>query len=282
MFVCAGADHGSSCWLECVRLHRHALYMPRPRPGTVLCNNAQVACVLEMTEQQLLDTLPPSLQAAAAAASSLKLQQRAQHVFSEAQRVLQCVAVCNTDSLTDADKLAQLGELMNASHTSCAALYECSCAELDKLVDTARAAGAIGARLTGRPAGVRLCRACTAGPTCTPLTLCAHTYACLGAWAQVPAGEAARCRWCGRRTRPSSLRSCASPTSCRWWLLVWSRRRSCRSACLPPSHPAAQQSCSSAWQRSQRPQHKRRKDMRQQQSLLLSSVAGGRDKPMAD
>ena len=44
---------------------------------------------------------------------------------------------------------AELGVYMNGSHESCRALYECSCPELDELVDAFRAAGAHGARLTG-------------------------------------------------------------------------------------------------------------------------------------
>jgi N-acetylgalactosamine kinase len=109
---------------------------------------AQVADALQLSQQQLLDLLPPSLQEAAAAAA-LKLQDRALHVLQEASRVRACVSLCSTASLSDADKLQQLGALMNASHASCAGLYECSCEELDKLVDAARAAGALGARLTG-------------------------------------------------------------------------------------------------------------------------------------
>jgi galactokinase len=38
---------------------------------------------------------------------------------------------------------------MDASHASCAKLYECSCPELDALVKVAKGAGAIGSRLTG-------------------------------------------------------------------------------------------------------------------------------------
>ena len=38
---------------------------------------------------------------------------------------------------------------MNASHASLRDDYEVSCRELDLVVDTARAAGALGARMTG-------------------------------------------------------------------------------------------------------------------------------------
>jgi galactokinase/mevalonate kinase-like predicted kinase len=58
-------------------------------------------------------------------------------------------------------KLQQLGELLNASHTSCSQLYQCSCEELDTLVGVARTAGALGARLTGGGAArLRTVHAC--------------------------------------------------------------------------------------------------------------------------
>jgi hypothetical protein len=53
------------------------------------------------------------------------------------------------DRSEGADALGRLGKLMDQSHDSCARLYECSCPELDALVAVAKAAGAIGARLTG-------------------------------------------------------------------------------------------------------------------------------------
>lgn len=43
----------------------------------------------------------------------------------------------------------QFAALMNASHASCAQLFECSCAELDAMVEACRRAGFAGARLTG-------------------------------------------------------------------------------------------------------------------------------------
>eukprot|EP00879_Flechtneria_rotunda_P021739 GHRR01022923.1.p1 GENE.GHRR01022923.1~~GHRR01022923.1.p1 ORF type:complete len:434 (+),score=135.31 GHRR01022923.1:308-1609(+) len=77
-----------------------------------------------------------------------RLRDRALHVYSEAGRVYAFRNVCESNATTE-EKLAALGKLMDASHSSCAGLYECSCDELDRLVELARKAGALGARLTG-------------------------------------------------------------------------------------------------------------------------------------
>ncbi|XP_074150562.1 N-acetylgalactosamine kinase [Sminthopsis crassicaudata] len=75
-----------------------------------------------------------------------KLYQRAKHVFSEAARVLQFQKICEE---APANAIQLLGDLMNQSHGSCRSLYECSCPELDRLVDVCRQFGAQGSRLTG-------------------------------------------------------------------------------------------------------------------------------------
>jgi N-acetylgalactosamine kinase len=68
------------------------------------------------------------------------------HVLQEAGRVLDAkAALLNGEEGT----LEKVGELMNASHSSLAGQYECSCPELDELVRIARDAGAKGARLVG-------------------------------------------------------------------------------------------------------------------------------------
>ena len=77
---------------------------------------------------------------------NLKLYDRAIHVFSEASRVLNFQKIC-ADAETDASD--QLGCIMNESHTSCRIDYECSCDELDKIVNYCIESGACGARLTG-------------------------------------------------------------------------------------------------------------------------------------
>ncbi|KAM6201219.1 N-acetylgalactosamine kinase isoform 1-T1 [Rhynchocyon petersi] len=77
---------------------------------------------------------------------SFKLYQRAKHVYSEAARVLQFKKICEE---APANMVQLLGELMNQSHVSCRDMYECSCPELDQLVDICRKFGAHGSRLTG-------------------------------------------------------------------------------------------------------------------------------------
>lgn len=124
-----------------------------------------------------------------ARATGYRLKQRALHVWSEAERARAfeqlCVStevalsmqthgasasnavdVTNNDVVPDAtdatDNIdvtdatvnhasvaSRFGALMLESHRSCQQLYECSCPELDALVECAMEAGALGARLTG-------------------------------------------------------------------------------------------------------------------------------------
>ena len=68
---------------------------------------------------------------------------RVRHVVTEIARVLSFV-----DLLRDG-RLDEVGPLMDASHASLRDDYEVSCRELDLTVTVARAAGALGARMTG-------------------------------------------------------------------------------------------------------------------------------------
>lgn len=68
---------------------------------------------------------------------------RFRHVVLEAARVDEAVIALK------AGDAARFGRLMDESHSSCRDLYQISCPELDMLVETARRAGAMGARLTG-------------------------------------------------------------------------------------------------------------------------------------
>ena len=71
------------------------------------------------------------------------LRRRARHVIEENARVLAAV-----EALERADGAA-LGRLLDESHASQRDLFEVSVPEVDRLVELAREAGALGARLTG-------------------------------------------------------------------------------------------------------------------------------------
>ncbi|PXA68552.1 galactokinase [Cryobacterium arcticum] len=68
---------------------------------------------------------------------------RVRHIITENQRVLDTVRVLREDGPS------AIGGLLDASHTSMRDDFEISVAELDLAVETARAAGALGARMTG-------------------------------------------------------------------------------------------------------------------------------------
>lgn len=71
------------------------------------------------------------------------LVRRVRHVVTEIARVDEFV------DLLAAGRVAEVGPAMDASHTSLRDDYQVSCRELDLAVETARAAGALGARMTG-------------------------------------------------------------------------------------------------------------------------------------
>ncbi len=72
-----------------------------------------------------------------------RVRRRAQHVVTEIARVSATV-----DALAGGD-WAGVGDLMQASHESMRDDFEISCPELDQVVGTAIAHGAVGARMTG-------------------------------------------------------------------------------------------------------------------------------------
>jgi N-acetylgalactosamine kinase len=84
--------------------------------------------------------------------NNLQLKKRARHVFSEAKRVVEFQSLANhlcTSNDFSLPNLQRLGNLMNASHDSCKNDFECSCKELDEIVEFCQSAGAVAARLTG-------------------------------------------------------------------------------------------------------------------------------------
>ena len=71
------------------------------------------------------------------------IQRRVRHVVSENARVLQAVDVLR------AGRIADLAPLLDASHASMRDDFEITVSQVDLAVETARAAGALGARMTG-------------------------------------------------------------------------------------------------------------------------------------
>ncbi|WP_240938145.1 galactokinase [Nocardioides sp. JQ2195] len=71
------------------------------------------------------------------------LMRRARHVLSEGERV------DTADQAIVEGEWAELGAVLDASHASLAHDFEVSCEELDAAVESSRAAGALGARMTG-------------------------------------------------------------------------------------------------------------------------------------
>jgi galactokinase len=71
------------------------------------------------------------------------LLKRVRHVITETARASAAA------DLLEAGRVAELGPLLDASHTSLRDDYALSCPELESAVDGARAAGALGARLVG-------------------------------------------------------------------------------------------------------------------------------------
>ena len=141
---------------------------------------AELGCAAPLEEALFADSPAArrALAAAAAAGVGFELRRRALHVLSEATRVheFKAAAEAATDAAdaaaaaaaaaategegmaaaapdaaaaAAAEAIARMGALMDASHASCSQQYDCSCPDLDALVAALKAAGAIGARLTG-------------------------------------------------------------------------------------------------------------------------------------
>lgn len=70
-------------------------------------------------------------------------RKRVRHVVTEIARVVEFV------DLVSSGRIRQVGPVMDASHVSLRDDYEVTCPELDVAVETAREAGALGARMTG-------------------------------------------------------------------------------------------------------------------------------------
>lgn len=71
------------------------------------------------------------------------------HSGDTAVRRLHAGCACQTAALLREGRPHDVGPLFSASHASMRDDFEISCAELDLAVDTAKAHGALGARMTG-------------------------------------------------------------------------------------------------------------------------------------
>lgn len=72
-----------------------------------------------------------------------------EHVWTEIARVEECISLFEDPQQVPANAWESLGGLLNDSHDSLRYRYRVSCNELDVAVEAARAAGALGARMTG-------------------------------------------------------------------------------------------------------------------------------------
>ncbi|MFK8041783.1 galactokinase [Congregibacter sp.] len=113
---------------------RHAL-----ADGGYAERRAQIEEAQEVLGKSLRDTDQENLNLL----SDATVKKRAQHVLSENNRVQSFVTALEKDDIETA------GQLMYASHESLSRDFAVSCQELDTLVDAARDAGALGARMTG-------------------------------------------------------------------------------------------------------------------------------------
>ncbi|MGP3969480.1 galactokinase [Streptomyces sp. 6N223] len=91
----------------------------------------------------LRDIPHAELDAALARVEDPVIRRRVKHVVTEDHRVEQVIA------LLDAGRARDIGPVLTAGHASLRDDFEISCAELDLVVDTANAAGALGSRMTG-------------------------------------------------------------------------------------------------------------------------------------
>ena len=91
----------------------------------------------------LRDVSEDGLEASLARLGDDVLVRRVRHIVTENARVLRTV------ELLGAGRPAEIGPLLTASHASLRDDYEISCPELDAGVDSALAAGALGARMIG-------------------------------------------------------------------------------------------------------------------------------------
>jgi len=133
----AGA-HGLAVLVVDTRAH-HALVDGQYGSRREVCEDA----ARRLGVHRLAEIDPAGLEQALARLDADESRRLVRHVVGEIERVRRAAA------LLDAGDVRALGPLLDASHASLRDDYEVSCAELDLACDTALAAGALGARMTG-------------------------------------------------------------------------------------------------------------------------------------
>jgi galactokinase len=103
------------------------------------CEQATAILGLRWLRDLSVEQLPDAL----AHLDSEELRRRVRHVVTENNRVEQTVRLLRAAAVAD------IGDLLTQSHRSLRDDYEVSCPELDLAVESALAAGALGARMTG-------------------------------------------------------------------------------------------------------------------------------------
>jgi galactokinase len=103
------------------------------------CEQATAILGLRWLRDLSVEQLPDAL----AHLDSEELRRRVRHVVTENNRVEQTVRLLRAGAVAD------IGDLLTQSHRSLRDDYEVSCPELDLAVESALAAGALGARMTG-------------------------------------------------------------------------------------------------------------------------------------
>nr|WP_294694716.1 galactokinase [uncultured Friedmanniella sp.] len=114
------------------------------------------------------------LDAALAALPDEVMQRRVRHIVTENARVLAAAEVL------DAGRVRELAPLLDASHTSMRDDFEITAPTVDLAVETARAAGALGARMTGGGFGGCIIALVPAGRTDTVAQAVAEAFAKAG------------------------------------------------------------------------------------------------------
>ena len=130
----------------------HALvdgeYAARRRSCEAAATLLGVRALRDVTVDGLADA-QTRLEAAAPASDADILVRRMRHIVTENDRVLRTVAMLEDGALASRDGIRSVGALLTASHTSMRDDFEITAAQVDLAVETALAAGAHGARMTG-------------------------------------------------------------------------------------------------------------------------------------